>query len=237
MENQTRIKNSHRLAALKLAISRTNERSNKPLLDRRAQLCEHLALAAFKVLRAAQEPFTGLHHLVDAGVCQRKTDLALSQFSDCFVGLVELNPVLASNWHLVSSPGNAPLVRVVHPGQNAALSLPGEVISFDADDRMPKGNMVPIARIGWIIRAAQERKLPEHEIISAIIHEVTGKIAPQLLQPFNRLPDVVKLIGDCATYGELIEAFPAASTLFESGDRPEPPAQNPDAISFLNALP
>lgn len=236
MENHTRIKNSHRLAALKLAISRTNERSNKPLLDRRTQLCEHLAMAAFKVLRTAQEPFTGLHHLVGAGVCQRKTDLALSQFSDSFAGAVELNPVLANNWHLVSSPGNAPLVRLVHPGQNATLPLPGEVISFEADDRSPKGNMVPVARIDWIVRATRERELPENETITAIIREITGKIAPEMLRSFDKLPDVVKLLGDCATYGELIEAFPAASTLFESDERPEVPAQNPNAISFLNAL-
>lgn len=236
MENHTRIKNSHRLAAFKLAISRTHERSNKPLLESRAQLCEHLALASYKVLRAAQEPFSGLHHLIDAGLCQRRTELALGQFSDDLIGQVELNPALASNWHLVASPGNAPLVRLVHSGQKPALPLPGEVVSFDGDDRLPTGNVVPVARFGWVIRAAQERKLPESEIITSIILEINGKIAPGMLKPFDGLSEVVRLIGDCSTYGELTEAFPAASTLFETEGRAEPPAQNPNALSFLNAL-
>lgn len=233
MENSDfKLKNTHRVAALKLAIELINEQKVKPLYERRKQLHERIAFLAMQTLHDATTPFGGIEHLLDAGICIRSKDLALGHFAQQMIGVAEINPSLGDNWHVLTDNSGRSLIRLVTKGPDH-LSLPDDVVSFRTNGHAPTGTFVPVASLDWVLRHILDRGAPNS--LTHLVAETLDEIAPAILASFDQVSDIMKLIGNCASHSDLVRAFPAAATLFQSR-KSEPVSGNTAALNLLHAL-
>lgn len=233
MENSDfKLKNSHRVAALKLAIELINEQNVKPLYERRKELNGRIAILAMEALHDATKPFGGIEHLIDAGICTRSKELALGHFAQQMIGVAEINPSLGDNWHVLTDNSGRSLIRLVTKGPDH-ISLPDNVISFRTNGQAPTGTVVPVASLDWVLRHLLERKAPN--ALTQLVAETLDDVAPAILASFDQLGDIMKLIGTCVSHSDLVRAFPAAAALFHSR-KPEPVTGNTAALNLLHAL-
>lgn len=233
MENSDfKLKNTHRVAALKLAIELINEQKVKPLYERRKQLHERIAFLAMQTLHDASSPFGGIEHLLDAGVCVQSKDLALGHFAQQMIGVAEINPSLGDNWHVLTDNSGRTLIRLVTKGPDH-LTLPGDVVSFRTNGQTPSGTVVPVASLDWVLRHILARGVPSP--LTQLVAETLDDVAPAILASFDQVSDIMKLISTCVSHSDLVRAFPAAAALFQSR-KPEPVSGNTAALNLLHAL-
>lgn len=233
MENSDfKLKNSHRVAALKLAIERINDQKVKPLYHRREQLNLRVAQLAMETLLDSAKPFSGMEHLIDAGICVRESALKLGQYVEPVLGVAVINPSLGENWHVLTDHSGRSLIKLVH-GQADALSMPQAVATFRPSGPAPTGHMVPVATLDWVLRHLHARELPNP--IAPLISEILDDVVPAILGSFEQVTEIVKLIGSCTNHSDLVRAFPAAASLFQPKQHETPPA-SAAALNLLHAL-
>lgn len=233
MENSDfKLKNSHRVAALKLAIELINEQKVKPLYMRREQLNQRIAVLATQALHDAAKPFSGIEHLLDAGVCVRETEIKLGHFAEQMIGVAVINPSLGDNWHVLTDNSGRSLMKLV-ANRADALELPEAVVSFRANGQSPTGTLVPVANLDWVLRHVVAHGLPHP--ITHIVGEVLDEVAPAILASFDQVSEIVRLIGTCSNHSELVRAFPAAASLFQTR-QPETAPGSAAALNLLHAL-
>lgn len=233
MENSDfKLKNSHRVAALKLAIERINDQKTKPLYQRREQLTLRIAQLAMEALLDSVKPFSGMEHLIDAGICVRDSALKIGQYAEPLLGLAVINPSLGENWHVLTDHSGRSLIKLV-AGQPDTLTMPQAVATFRLGPPSPTGHVVPVATLDWVLRHLHACELPNP--IAPLVSEIVDEIVPAILGSFDQVTEIVKLIGSCTSHSELVRAFPAAATLFQQRKNETPPA-SAAALSLLHAL-
>ncbi|PZR81432.1 MAG: hypothetical protein DI537_38220 [Stutzerimonas stutzeri] len=227
-----KLKNSHRVAALKLAIERINVQAVKPLYRRRARINRRIAFLALQALSDSGKPFGGIDLLVEAGVCVRERDLSLGQYAEHMVGVATINPSLGENWHVLTDQSGRSLIKLVS-GQSDKLTMPQSVATFRRGLPSPSDHFVPVATLDWVLRHI--RGCGFSDPITPLVAEITHDIAPAILKAFEDVPEVVKFLGSCTSYFALIEGFPAAAALFQTKQHEEAKA-SPAALNLLHAL-
>ena len=227
-----KLKNSHRVAALKLAIELINEQKVKPLYERRRELNERIASHARHALNDAAKPFGGIEHLLDAGVCVRESEIRLGHFAEKMIGVAVINPSLGENWHVLTDNSGRSLMKLV-ANRADTLELPEKVISFRTNGLSPTGTVVPVANLDWVLRHVIAHSAPHP--ITHIVSEVIDEVAPAILRSFDQVTEIVKLIGTCTNHSELVRAFPAAASLFQTR-QPETEPGSAAALNLLHAL-
>lgn len=227
-----KLKNSHRVAALKLAIELINEQKVKPLYERRKELNDRIASLALQALNDAAKPFTGIEHLLEAGVCVRESQIRLGHFSEKMIGVAVINPSLGENWHVLTDNSGRSLMKLV-ASRTDTLDLPEKAISFRANGQSPTGTIVPVASLDWVLRHVIAHGQPHP--ITNLVSEVLDEVAPAILRSFDQVTEIVKLIGTCTNHSELIRAFPAAASLFQAR-QPETAPGSAAALNLLHAL-
>lgn len=233
-QSNFKLKNSHRVAALKLAISLINEAKLKPLYEQRHTLVQNVSRLSHLILEAAAEPFSGIGALAEAGVCTMVDSLELGRLTDQFLGVASLNPEFNENWHVVTDNSARQLVTLCN-APAGFITLPGKVASFASSNWRPSGHLVPVASLSWVLAHGKALPSPRSAMVAGLVDEVVDQIAPELTRGFDSLPEIVKVIGSCASYADLVRAFPAASSLFEA-PKPTPPAHSPAALNLLHSI-
>jgi hypothetical protein len=234
MENADfKLKNTHRVRALKLAISLINEQAAKPHYERRLILAKRIAQISHVILSDASIPFSGIRILADAGVCNLVERLSLGHFANPILGLASLNPEFGDNWHVITDHSRRPVVTLSHPSSDV-LPLPGKIASFESTNWRPSGHLVPVANLNWVLTHA--KATGGNTEIAGLVAEVLDVVSDAIIQSFGGIREIVNVIAACSTYSELVAAFPAAEELFRTS-KPAPKVDHsPSALQLLHSI-
>lgn len=242
MVEDFRIKNTHRLRALALAVDMVMGRA----APRRAAvdaIARSVLADSWQVLAWASTLHGGHADMLAEGVATRTDALDLGGHAASLGGLVAVNPPGNGVWGAVRESvargafDDAPHpYLVLSPRAPEASRMAGPVVDYPTASgaRLPRASVDGVLRLA--LHEAPEAVREARRRVRLAVERDLPEAARALRDEFAGVPLFAVTIDGCATARELVDAFPASRSLFEETQAPATPPAATAGARMLRAL-